>query len=288
MSDELPAATYIGAVCLTVKDLERSIRFYQDQMGMSVLSREDGKAALGAGPETIVRLVENQAAKPKPPHTTGLYHFAVLLPSRLELAQELRRLAVTEAPIEGAADHGVSEAVYLHDPDGTGIEVYSDRPREAWTRNEQGMINMGTDPLDIDGLLDQLEGLSPAWPGMPVGTRMGHVHLQVANLPKAEIFYTGILGFKLMQRYGSAAAFLSAGGYHHHVGINTWAGAGAPPPPADSVGLRYYEVVLPNKEDVLRVANRVKEASIPVEEREGGWFLRDPSQNGILLKGGLA
>jgi catechol 2,3-dioxygenase len=282
MSEGISPAAKIGAVALTVSDLERSIDFYTHKMGLKLVQREDSSASLGSGGRAWLDLHGRPGAK-KPPKTSGLYHFAVLVPGRLELAQTLRRLAEADAPIGGAADHGVSEALYLSDPDENGIEIYRDRPREEWKFDEQGRVEMGPDPLDIDGLVALLETNPQPAPEMAAETRVGHVHLHVANLAKAEVFYTGVLGFKLMQRYGAQAAFLSAGGYHHHIGINTWAGVGAPPPPAGSVGLRYFEILLPDSAEVERVTNQVKSAGVAVEERPHGPFFMDPSGNGIML-----
>lgn len=281
MSDGISAAAKIGAVSLTVSDLERSIDYYTHKMGLQLMQREDATARLGSGGRAWLDLHGQPGAK-KPPKTTGLYHFAVLVPGRLELAQTLRRLAEADAPVGGAADHGVSEALYLSDPDENGIEIYRDRPREEWKFDEQGRVEMGTDPLDIDGLIALLETNPQPVPEIAPETRVGHVHLHVSNLAKAEVFYTGVLGFKLMQRYGAQAAFLSAGGYHHHIGINTWAGVGAPPP-AGSVGLRYFEILLPDPAEVERVTNQVKNAGVAVEERPRGPLFADPSGNGIML-----
>lgn len=281
MSFELPPTTHIGIVSLTVSDLSRSVDFYQDALGLTLIDRAGDIAHLGSGADTWLELVEAPGAR-KQRAATGLYHYAVLLPSRLELAQALRRMALRQAPIEGAADHGVSEAIYLHDPDGTGIEIYRDLPRDEWPHDEQGRVSMGTDALDLDRLLDELEGLPEDWPGMPAGTRVGHVHLHVSNLPKAELFYSGVIGFNLIQRYGPAAAFLSAGGYHHHVGINTWNRAGGPPPEG-SAGLRYYEIVVPDAEARAQIRANVEQANAPVEEREGRLFFRDPAGNGIAV-----
>lgn len=284
MTDQtISPAAVIGAVSLTVSDLDRSLTFYQNRLGLTLLERSAASARLGAGEAALLHLTEVKGAR-KPPRTTGLYHFAVLLPSRYELAQALRRLAETETSLQGGADHGVSEALYLADPDGTGIELYADRAQDEWPRDEDGQLDMGTDALDVDGLVDLLEVDPRPWAGMPAGTRVGHVHLQVSNLARAEVFYTGVLGFKLMQRYGSAAAFLSAGGYHHHIGINTWAGAGAPPPPTGSAGLRWFEVVLPSPAEVQAAAARLQAAGINAEALDGGLLVKDPSENGVLLR----
>ncbi len=280
--DTTTSRAVIGAVALTVGDLERSLDFYQNKMGLKLQRREGRQAWLGTGEDAWLALEAAPGAR-KPPRTTGLYHYAVLLPARVELAQALRRLAETGANIQGAADHGVSEAIYLADPDGNGIEIYRDRARDEWVRDADGNLEMGTDELDIDNLIGELEGLPPEWAGMPPGTRVGHVHLHVSNLPRAEVFYTGVLGFQLMQRYGTQAAFLSKEGYHHHVGINTWAGAGAPPPPPGSAGLRWFQIHAGSAEELEQTAARARAAGGAVEERPEGLFLTDPSQNGILL-----
>lgn len=275
-------AAQIGAVALTVSDLDRSLDFYTNKMGFKLQERAEGTARLSAGGETLLALTERPGAR-KMPRTTGLYHFAVLVPTRFHLAQALRSLAEGEAAFQGAADHGVSEALYLADPDGSGIEIYVDRAAADWPRDAEGALQMGTAELDLDGLLAELQADPRSWNGLPEATRVGHVHLHVSNLARSEVFYTGVLGLKLMQRYGSAAAFLSAGGYHHHVGINTWAGAGAPPPPPDSVGLRWFSLRLPDSAALEQVAARVRAAGLPLEERPEGLFLTDPSGNGIIL-----
>lgn len=276
----LPEDTRIGLVSLTVGDLGRSVDFYQNSLGLALLDKAGGVARLGAGETEWLELVESPGAT-KPRKTTGLYHFAVLLPSRVELAQTLRRLALRSAPFEGAADHGVSEAIYLHDPDGTGIEIYRDRTAAEWPRDADGGIEMTTDPLDLDALIDELQDLPEDWAGMPAETRVGHVHLHVSNLARAELFYTGTVGLDLMQRYGPSAAFLSAGGYHHHVGINTWNGTNAPTPPPGSAGLRYFEIVVPDAAARAALVGRLDPAL--AEERDGRVFTQDPAGNGIAF-----
>jgi len=213
---------------------------------------------------------------------TGLYHFAMLVPSRLELAQSLKRLVDTNARMQGFADHGVSEALYLADPDGNGIEVYRDRPRREWPM-AGGRLQMGTAPLDVDALLAELNGVEAAWNGLATDTIMGHVHLHVSNLAAAEAFYVGVLGFDLVQRYGRAALFVSAGGYHHHVGLNTWAGEGAPPPPPGAIGLRHFHVRVPNRAARDEVVRRLDEARVAVETIEDAVLIRDPSRNAVAI-----
>ena len=224
----------IGAVHLTVADLGRLVSFYEARLGLTVRRRDSRTAWLGAGGAggaDLLVLHESPTAR-RVPGTTGLYHFAVLVPTRRALARSLRRLVDTSTTLQGVADHGVSEALYLGDPEGNGIEIYRDRPRADWPV-VAGQLKMGTDPLDLDGLLSELEAEGDARDaaGMPPATTIGHVHLHVADLVTTEEFYAGVLGFELTQRFGQSAYFFAAGGYHHHVGANIWAGAGAPPPP---------------------------------------------------------
>jgi catechol 2,3-dioxygenase len=281
-------ATRIGAVHLTIQNLDRSVRFYQSHLGFIVREREGRTARLGVPDTTLIVLTERPAA-PRVRGTTGLYHFAVLVPSRGDLGAALRRLVGTSTAMQGAADHGVSEALYLADPDGNGIEIYRDRPREEWPI-AGGRLQMGVDPLDLQALLDDATGATGATgaPGaaenmLPAGTTMGHVHLHVADLAEADDFYIGVIGFDLMQRFGHAASFVSAGGYHHHLGMNTWAGMGAPPPPAGAIGLDHYVVRVPDAAAWQAVRGRLEEAEVPFDERDDGLLVRDPSQNGLLL-----
>ena len=285
MTQTIAPATTVGEVQLVVSNLERSVTFYQNALGFRVLDRQDGRAVLGAGSRRLLTLVEQPGAKPAP-RTTGLYHFAVLLPDRRSLARLLYHMAETEVPVQGASDHGVSEALYLADPDGNGIELYRDREREEWPLDEAGKMEMGTEQLDIDDLVMELQdGLTP-WEGLPEGTRIGHVHLRVRNIAEAEAFYTGILGFQLMQRYGTAASFVSAGGYHHHIGMNTWQSASAPPPPPTATGLRWFELLLPDNTALEAVRARLSAAGITVDAQDEGVLVRDPSGNGILFRVG--
>jgi catechol 2,3-dioxygenase len=289
LAETITPAAIIGEVQLTTSNLDRAVAFYQDRLGFQVIEKDGGRAVMGVGNHPLVTLVEKKDAPPRAPHgagrgTTGLYHFAVLLPDRRSLANLLYHLAETETPVQGAADHGVSEALYLADLDGNGIELYRDRRRGEWPKDDLGRLQMGTDELDIDNLLLELRGGVDPWQGMPDGTVIGHIHLQVRDLNEAEQFYTRVLGFQIMQRYGSGAIFVSAGGYHHHIGLNVWAGVGAPPPPEGAVGLRWFEVCLPDLAALEAVEQRLKEAAVPYEPLEGGMLVRDPSQNGILFR----
>ena len=275
-------ATGVGPVALTVADLDRSERFYCDIIGFKVLGRAGDTITFGADGATPLLAVTGQPGARRQPRTTGLYHFAILTPSRVALARSLRQLAEARWPISGASDHLVSEALYLDDPDGNGIEIYRDRPREEWPRQD-GQIQMATDPLDIDSLIDELAHDASPWEGIAPDTIIGHVHLHVADLRAAQDFYHGVLGFDIIQRYGPSALFVSAGGYHHHIGLNTWAGMGAPPPPPGSVGLRWFDIRLPDATARDALLERIGAAGIATEEVAQGILLRDPSANGVVL-----
>jgi catechol 2,3-dioxygenase len=186
--------------------------------------------------------------------------------------------------MQGAADHGVSEALYLADVDGNGIEIYRDRPRGEWPIVD-GRLQMGADPIDFDDLLAAAdEKPASAGEGLAHGTVIGHVHLHVSRIADAQRFYVDVLGFELVQRYGPSALFVSAGGYHHHVGLNTWAGVGAPPPPPGAVGLRHFDVRLPGDAAVADVLVRVRAADVPIESVTGGFLVRDPAGNAICFR----
>jgi catechol 2,3-dioxygenase len=269
----------IGDVHLTISRLDRSIEFYETRLGFTLHRRDDETAWLGAGGPDLLVLSQSEKA-PRVSGTTGLYHFAILVPSRRHLGRALRRLIVNDVDLQGVADHGVSESLYLADPDGNGIEVYRDRPREQWPF-VNGRLRMGTDPLDLDSLLAEdrdgdRRGLDPA-------TVIGHVHLHVSRLDESERFYVDVLGFELMQRFGPGALFVAAGGYHHHIGLNTWAGVGAPPPPPGAIGLRHFVVRLPTESAREETLARVQSAGIPFETTPEGVVLRDPARNAMLL-----
>jgi catechol 2,3-dioxygenase len=267
----LPSTLRLGAVHLTVTDLDRSVAFYEHAIGLRLHRREGGEAAMGAGEEDLLVLYEEPGA-PRPGRHAGLYHYALLFPSREELARAALRLAATNTPIQGASDHGTHEAIYLPDPDGNGIELAADRPRERWPKplNYAG----GPHPLDLDGLLAAVAGEEPRREAGP-GLAVGHVHLHVGDLDQGVGFYCDVLGFELMTFMPGAAAFVSAGGYHHHLGFNIWRGYGVPPAPADRVGLRHWTVVLDDPEEVATVHDRVRAAGIATEDREGGFLVRD-------------
>jgi catechol 2,3-dioxygenase len=275
----------IGAVHLTIADLDRSVRFYQSHLGFIQLQRDDRTASLGTGgpdDDRLLVLTQSPTAQ-RAPGTTGLYHFAILVPTRADLARALRRLIATRTPMQGAADHGVSEALYLADPDGNGIEIYRDRPREEWPVVD-GALRMFTLPLDLEDLNGAGGAGGAGGEGLPRGTIIGHVHLHVADLDAAEQFYGDVIGFQIMQRYGPGALFVSAGGYHHHVGLNTWAGVGAPPPPEGAIGLRHFEVTLSSESALGAIADRARRAGLQLEGRDAGLFVRDPSNNAVMFR----
>jgi catechol 2,3-dioxygenase len=278
----IPPDTSLGAVRLTVADLDRTQSFYESAVGLRTLDRSSDSARLGVEPDrALVELVRDPDAAPRPAGTTGLYHLAVLVPSRVELARALRRVAEAGASFTGASDHLVSEALYLNDPEGNGIEIYRDRPREEW-RYVNGTLQMATEPLDVAGVLGELAPGGSA-DGVAPETRIGHVHLQVADLGAAEEFYAGTLGFEVTIRGYPGALFLAAGGYHHHVGLNTWAGEGAPSPPPGARGLRCFEVVLRDAEELARVSERIAAAGLDADRRDGSVLVADPSGNRVLL-----
>lgn len=271
--------TTIGLVHLTVRDFKKSLPFYQNVLGFQIHKNEKGVAHLGAGAADLLVLSENPEAR-DPGRATGLYHFAILVPSRFELARSLRRLGEAEIQL-GFGDHIVSEAIYLSDPDGNGIEVYRDRPRSEWY-DKNGNFQMGTLPVDVRGVLGELRNEQDAWQGLHRDTVLGHMHLKSANVNRDEPFYRDVIGFDEMANMGSAA-FLSAGGYHHHLGMNSWESANAPTPPRDSVGLQYFTLNLPDSDELTRVAARVRTAGFDLKETDAGLLVRDPSQNGIVL-----
>jgi catechol 2,3-dioxygenase len=277
----LHPATRLGSVHLTVSDLDRSVGFYRRSLGLE-LHRSAGQTAyLGAGGEDLLALVEQPGAT-YAPRRSGLYHFALLVPSRLALAHSLKRLFDTDTQIQGFADHLVSEAIYLPDPDGIGIEIYCDRPRSDW-KYVNGRLQMGTLPFDARGVMAELEHGAGSWEGIPADTVLGHIHLHVSEIAAAEAFYVDVLGFDKVLGIGSAT-FVSAGGYHHHIAFNIWNGAGAPPAPPDSVGLRYFSVHLSDEPELERLMGRLRIAGIACRLDAQGLWVRDPSGNALVFR----
>jgi catechol 2,3-dioxygenase len=297
-SASIAAATSLGAVSLTVSDLGRARAFYEQVLGLvpSPAAR-DGALELtdAGGAPALVVLREDRGAAPFDPRRSGLFHLAMLVPSRIDLARSLRRIATARWPLTGASDHLVSEALYLRDPDGNGIEIYRDRPRAQWPTDGRGAIRMETLRLDLPELLrepDDDAGSDPA-SAVAAGTRIGHVHLQVSELESAERFYCGVLGFDVTVRAYPGALFVSAGGYHHHIGLNTWQTLGAPPLPPGGVGLRSFEVLLPDDAALTRALDRVDAAGVGVERLNGDVsspgspapaLVRDPFGIAVVLR----
>ena len=267
--------TRMGAVELTVADLDRSLGYWQRQVGLDVRARENGRAELGTD-ETVVTLVEQPGAEPADGFT-GLYHVALLVPDRPSLARWLAHAARDRVALTGLSDHDVSEAIYMRDPDHHGIEIYADRPRERW----QGQVaqRMTTIPLDVDDLLGELDDpAAEPFDGLPEGTRVGHVHLRVADVDETVRFYRDVLGFDLMAQLGPAAAFLAAGGYHHHLGANTWQSRGAPYAPEDRARVTRTTIIVPD--DAAVDAAAALEGAARTAE---GVVLHDPAGNPLLV-----
>jgi catechol 2,3-dioxygenase len=277
----LPADTRLGAIRLRAGDADRLRAFYETTIGLEARATDDGVTALGVDGRALVELVSDPGAPPRPPTSTGLFHLALLVPTRADLARTLRRVAGAGWPLSGASDHLVSEALYLSDPEGNGIELYRDRPRGEWPRAE-GRVEMATLPLDLESLLGEPGG-ETADAAMPAGTTLGHVHLQVADLGDAEAFWVDALGLDVTVRGYPGALFTSAGGYHHHVGLNTWAGVGAPSPPPGARGLVRFEVVLPDETTVAEAAERLARTAA-VDRVDGGVAAADPSGNTVLVR----
>jgi catechol 2,3-dioxygenase len=283
-----------GHVHLTVADLDRQVEFYQKVIGLRLHWREGGTAGMGVGEADLLRLTEQHGAR-RFQGTTGLYHFALLLPSRGELARAIGRLFALRYP-NYPTDHIMTKTTYLDDPEGQNIEIYADTPEEGMmgfangefvARRADGSPSNGREPLDVEALLRELAPGDRLDEPMPRSTRLGHIHLYVSDLEATMRFYHGLLGFDDM---GMARSFrmgmVSAGGYHHHIGFNTWVGEGAPPPPPDSLGLRHFSLVLPSRADLDNLTDRVRSAGLPIERTADGHLVRDPSQNALVLSDG--
>lgn len=279
----LPTTLRLGAVHLTVSDVDRALPFYQDGLGLRVDSHEPGRAALGAGGEDLLVLVEEPGARPAGRHA-GLYHVALLYPSRLELARAAQRLALTRTPIDGASDHRTHEAFYLSDPDGNGLELAADRPRAEWPdlNGPAGYAGGRPLPLDVQDLLSLVDD-DAAHRHVGPGLRVGHLHLHVGDVARGIEFYCGGLGFELQANLGSAA-FVSAGGYHHHLAFNVWRGEGVGPAPAGTVGLRHWTVELARPGEIDAVRARLHDAGIGTDEHPDGFTVRDPWDNAVRVR----
>lgn len=255
----LPPSTRIGTVHLRVGDLDGQVSFYEDVLGFTLLAEDGATAALGAmDGRPLLVLHASPGSPPRPHGTTGLFHIAFLLPTRIHLGAMIKRVRAAGVSFDGFADHNVSEAAYLTDPEGNGLELYADRSREVWTSVEGGIF-MTTEPLDLEGLL--MAAPTPAR-SLPQGTVVGHIHLRVASLAEAEAFYVGRMGFSVVTRAYPGALFVAAGGYHHHVGLNVWGGEGADRPPEDALGLASFEVLIPDADHRQRILDGAEEGTI--------------------------
>ena len=284
--------TKMGQISLTVANLDNQIEFYTKAMGFKLHWREDNKAGLGSGGTDLLLLTEQPNVK-KYRGVTGLYHVAYVFPNRRELAIAVARLFAIKYP-NSPTDHILTKTTYLDDLEGNGIELYCESPEDGTWRFANGKYESiradgswsdGREALDLDALFSHLTDEDKLDQPVPPELRIGHVHLHVRDVDEAVDFYHGVIGFDLM---GVAKAyqmgFVSAGGYHHHLGLNTWQGNGAPPPPPDAVGLRHFSVDLPNQSALDDVIARVEEAGIPYNKTEDGFLLHDPSQNGVILR----
>ena len=288
----LHPAVGVGAVTLTVANLENQISFYQEALAFKLHSREGNKATLGSDNNALLHLIEEPNLK-KYRGVTGLYHFAVLFPNRKELAIAMARLFAIKYR-NHPTDHIMTKTTYLDDPEGNGIELYAESPEDGTftmkdgkfeTRRTDGSWSDGREPLDVNTLFSLLKEDEDLSVPVPPETKMGHVHLHVRDVDEAVDFYHGIIGFDVM---GIAkefqAAFVSAGGYHHHLGLNTWQSVGAPPPPADAVGLRYFTVEFPNQGALDEALANIDKSGVSYNKTDEGILLYDPSQNGVMLK----
>ena len=276
--------THIGLVSLRVADLERSRRFWEGILAFQAIEQEPGKVVLGSqDKQPLVELIEVPGAAQQPRRATGLYHVAILFPTRADLGREVLRVARAGVQI-GQGDHLVSEALYISDPDDNGIELYRDRPRSEWQWTD-GHVVMATDPVDIRGMVEEGERDAEKWEVIPAGTRVGHIHLQVGDIKEAREFYHTILGFDVtadLSQHG--ALFVSAGGYHHHIGLNIWHSRRAKPTPAEAAGLQSFVIAIPSREGLQEVKERLLAHQVPFEEQEDLIRVDDPWSNHIILR----
>lgn len=274
------ALIYPVDLCLNVKDLRSMGSFYGDLMGFEILSEDEKNVVLGTSGKKILTLTRPDNVILKPPRRTGLYHYAVLLPDRKYLGGFINHLRIKGFPLTGGADHKVSEAIYLQDPEDNGIEVYADVPDTQWTWQGDS-VDMGTEPLDFRGLMELGKDLQ--WKGMPEGTRLGHMHLHVSDLEEAYKFYSTV-GFQRVAEMGGTADFISTGGYHHHIGLNVWNGRGAKHAPENSTGLRFYTLAVPSNEELEKISDSLEKNGYWFERDQDRLYTKDPSGNSIALK----
>jgi catechol 2,3-dioxygenase len=265
---------HIGAIGLLARDLDLLTGFYRDLLGLTELARDNRRSRLGVGGVTLIEIEHRPDARPDDPRTAGLYHTAFLMPTRVDHARWILHIARNRVPISGASDHGVSEAFYLDDPEGNGIEVYNDRPPERWNW-ENGLVTMPTRQLDIEAILREVDPATADYPAAPLGLRIGHIHLRVGEVGKAEEYYRGAVGLELTRRRGGAT-FMSSGGYHHHVGANVWHSDGAGPRDDDRAGLGWFSVEAADRNTFAAMQSRLEVAQAPVTAIDGGFETADP------------
>jgi len=266
---KIPDNTKIQSVDLKVKDLASSLHFYSELMGFKIISQTQNSAQLSATGDLpyLLQLTEDKNAIHKPKGTTGLFHVAIRLPNRKELARVFLRLFGSKIKFQGFSDHLVSEAIYLEDPDENGLELYADRPREEWPYN-MGQVEMATLPLNLNTITDELEDRNE-WNGIHPDTDIGHIHLNVSDIKKAQNFYSFILGMNVTNSAYNGAMFFSAGGYHHHIGTNVWSSKNGSPAPENSVGLQSYTVIVPDLEYLSEITSKAKDAELLISAFDG-------------------
>ena len=278
-ANTLPPETTLGRVAFKVRDLSAMVTFYTSVLGMDVIERRDGAALLGAGDVGLLQLTQVANAVSPVENNTGLYHAAFLLPSRPDLARFVRHMAENNVRF-GYSDHTVSEAFYLSDVEGNGLEVYRDRPRSEW-KWQNGQVAMANAEIDFNSFFAEIAN-DPIWRGMPAGSRLGHMHLKIGDVAKASAFYHTLFGFDVVANMGSAL-FVSAGGYHHHLGLNIWHSRNGRPAPANATGLDFFEVVLPSVEARVTLVARLRDAGTPLSELNGAPVAHDPWDNRLVI-----
>jgi catechol 2,3-dioxygenase len=276
----LTRPAHVGHSHLVVKDLAAVSGFYQSMLGLKVIEKTASGEVLGVSGLPLLTLTTDSNAQTAPRNAAGLFHTAFLMPDRTELARWLRHAAHNNVVLEGASDHLVSEAIYLSDPEGNGIEIYADRPHDVWKFHQDGQVEMATNRLDLQALYDSAP--QDTWDGMSDGTAIGHIHLQVGNIPEADTFYRDVLGLKIMARY-PGASFFATGGYHHHVAANIWNSRGAGTRSASMTGLSDYSLHFNDKAALETAKTALEKLEIKTEARDGGVFLRDPWGIGLTL-----
>ncbi|MFV2048309.1 VOC family protein [Metabacillus sp. YM-086] len=270
----------IGYVELQVSNLDRSLTFYEELIGFQLLEQDEKTATLttnGLVPQLILK--EEESFVERPPGTTGLYHFAIVVPTRKDLALSTKHLLESGYPIQGASDHQYSEAVYLADPDNNGIEIYVDRDSSQWIRDENGGYVGATNPLDAENLFAEIKGNT--WNGLPSKTRIGHMHLQISNIEESERFYVEALGLRIVAK-DTHMLFVSKDEYHHHIGMNIWAGKGLPVPPKNALGLKFFTLHF-TEEEYNDAKENLDQLKYNYLEENQELTVEDPSGNKIKI-----